>query len=200
MLLNRSRGTFNNDSRMMIVEMPDHTSTSGSLLKGIKNLLGAGVHLLLVGSFLEGITLAIQQWISYPFSVTFKTQVFMTAPCIALCLFGVIWFNRSLNLIEVHLLHGREELITRGPFSYVRHPLYAALMITMPPLVIIWRSDLIFIAPWILIVIVSHYIVRIEERKLIKTFGDDYKRYQRNVPALLPFKGAGGRRCAGIRP
>jgi protein-S-isoprenylcysteine O-methyltransferase Ste14 len=179
---------------MMIVEMPDHTSTSGSFLSDIRSLLGAGFHLLLVGSFLEGITLAIQQWISCPFSVTFKTQVFMTVPCIALCLFGVIWFNRSLNLIEVHLLHAREELITHGPFSYVRHPLYATLMITMPPLVIIWRSDLIFIAPWILIVITSHYIVRIEERKLLKTFGDDYKRYQTHVPALLPFKGGGGQR------
>jgi len=183
----------------MIAEMPDQTSTPGSLLKSIKSLLGAGVHLLLVGSFFEGITLGIQQWISYPFSVTFKTQVLMTVPCIALCLFGVIWFNRSLNLIKVHLLHGKEELTTHGPFSYVRHPLYATLMITMPPLVIIWRSDLIFIAPWILIVIASHYIVRIEERELIKTFGDDYKRYQRNVPALLPFKGSGGQRYRGMR-
>ena len=177
----------------MIVEMPDHASTQGSLLSDIKSLVGAGVHLLLVGSFIEGITIAIQKWISYPFSVTFETQVFMTAPCITLCLCGVIWFNRSLNLIEVHLVHGREQLITHGPFSYVRHPLYATLMITMPPLVIIWRSDLIFIAPWVLIVIVSHYIVRIEERRLIKTFGDAYKRYQRHVPALLPFKGAGGK-------
>jgi protein-S-isoprenylcysteine O-methyltransferase Ste14 len=185
---------------MMIVEMPDHTSTPGSVLRDIKSLLGAGFHLLLVGSFLEGITLVIQQWISYPFSVTVRMQVLMTVPCIALCLFGVIWFNRSLNLIEVHLLHGREELITYGPFSYVRHPLYATLMITMPPLAIIWRSDLIFIPPWILIVIASHYIVRIEEQALIKTFGDDYKRYQRHVPALLPFKGAGGKRYRVMRP
>ena len=184
----------------MVVERPDHTSTPGSLLEGIKSLLGAGVHLLLVGSFLEGITLGIQHWISYPFSATFKMQVFMTVPCISLCFYGVIWFNRSLNLIEAHLLHGREELITHGPFSYVRHPLYATLMITMPPLVIIWRSDLIFIAPWILIVIASHYIVRIEERRLIKTFGDDYKRYQRHVPALLPFKGAAGQRHRRMRP
>ncbi len=178
----------------MIVERPDQTSVSGSLFSAIKNLVGAGVHLLLVGLLLEGITLGVQQWVSFPFSLSVETQIFITVPCIALFLFGVIWFNRSLNLIGVHLLHGREELITHGPFSYVRHPLYATLMITIPPLVIIWRSDLIFIAPWVLIVIASHYIVRIEERELTKTFGDDYKRYQRHVPALLPFKGAGGQR------
>ena len=180
--------------------MPDNTSTLGSLLRGIKSLVGAGVHLLLVGLFLECITRGIQQWVSLPLSLTVETQIFMTVPCIALCLFGVIWFNRSLNLIEVHLLHGREGLITHGPFSYVRHPLYATLMITIPPLVIIWRSDLIFIAPWILIVIASHYIVRIEERRLIKTFGDDYKRYQTHVPALLPFIGAAGKRYRRMRP
>ena len=184
----------------MIVGMSDHTSTLGSLLSDIKSLIGAGAYLLLVGFFLEGITIAIQQWISYPFSVSVKMQALMTVPCIALCLFGVIWFNRSLNLIEVHLLHGREELIIHGPFSYVRHPLYATLMITMPPLVIIWRSDLIFIAPWILTVIASHYIVRIEDRELIKTFGDDYDQYQRHVPALLPFKGAAGKRYRVMRP
>jgi protein-S-isoprenylcysteine O-methyltransferase Ste14 len=179
----------------MGVEMPENTSTLGSLLRGMKGLVGAGIHLLLVGFFLEGVTLGIQQWVSFPLSLTVETRVFLTVPCAALCLFGVIWFNRSLNLITVHLLHGRKELITHGPFSHVRHPLYATLMITMPPLVIIWRSDLLFIIPWILIVIVSHYVVRREEWGLIEVFGEDYERYKRHVPALLPFRGAGGKRC-----
>ena len=183
----------------MAAENPDNKYTLGSLLRGIKSLVGAGGNLLLVGSFLEGITLGLQQWVSFPLSLTVKTQIFMTVPCIALCLFGAIWFNRSLNLIEVHLLNGKDELITHGPFSYVRHPLYATLMITMPPLVIVWRSDLIFIVPWVLIVIVSHYIVRREERGLIELFGDEYKRYQGYVPTLLPFKGAGGQRYRGMR-
>jgi protein-S-isoprenylcysteine O-methyltransferase Ste14 len=192
-------GNFNNDIRIMGTKMPDNTSIPGSPLRGIKSLVGAGIHLLLVGFFLEGITLGIQQWVSFSLSLTVKTQIFMTVPCIALYLFGVIWFNCSLNLREVHLLNRKNELITHGPFSYVRHPLYATLMITMPPLAIIWRSDLIFIVPWALIVIVFHYIVRLEERGLIKIFGDEYKRYQRHVPTLLPFKGSGGQRYRPIR-
>jgi len=173
-------------------EMPDTTHTLGSPLRGIKRLVGAGVHLLLVGLFLEGITLGVQHWVSFPLSLTVETQIFMTVPCIAVCLFGVIWFNRSLNLREVHLLNGKDELITHGPFSYVRHPLYTTLVLTIPPSAIIWRSDLVFIVPWVLIVIVSHYVVRLEERGLIEIFGDEYKRYQRHVPALLPFKGTCG--------
>jgi protein-S-isoprenylcysteine O-methyltransferase Ste14 len=179
----------------MGVEMPDNTSTLCSLVRGMEDLVGAGVYLLMVGFLLEGATLGIQQRVSFPLSLTVETQVFLTVPCAAFCLFGVTWFNCSLNLITVHLLHGRKELITHGPFSYVRHPLYATLMITMPPLAIIWRSDLLFFIPWVLIVIVSHYVVRFEERGLIEIFGEDYERYKRHVPALLPFKGSGGRRC-----
>ena len=174
--------------------MPDNTSTLCSLFRGMKCLVGAGIYLLLAGVFLEGITLGINRWISFPLSLTVETQVFLTAHCITLCLFGLIWFNRSLNLITVHLLHGRNELITHGPFSYVRHPLYATLMITIPPLAITWCSDLLFIVPWVLIVIVSHYVVRLEERGLIEIFGEDYERYKRHVPALLPFRGSGGKR------
>jgi hypothetical protein len=33
-----------------------------------------------------------------------------------------------------------------------------------------------------------------EEQVLVKRFGEDYKNYQRFVPALIPYKGAAGRR------
>jgi len=101
-------------------------------------------------------------------------------------------------LIKVHLSNRKDELINHGPFAYVRHPLYSALMITIPPLVIIWLSDLLFFIPWVLILIVSHYVVRLEERGLIEAFGEDYKRYRRYVPALIPYKGAIGKRLRGI--
>ena len=178
----------------MVPEMPENESKPFSLLRGIENLVGVGMHLLLLSLFLEGLTLVVRQWISFPISLTFETQVFLTAPCVAACLLGAIWFNRSLNLIRVHLLNGKNELITHGPFAYVRHPLYSTLLITIPPLVIIWLSDLLFFIPWVLILVVSHYVVRLEERGLIEVFGEDYERYRRYVPALLPYKGAGGQR------
>jgi protein-S-isoprenylcysteine O-methyltransferase Ste14 len=156
------------------------------------NLLGAGVHLVLLGLFLEGLTLVLRRWVSCPISLTFQTQVLLTMPLVAVCLLGALWFNRSLDLTGVHLLNGKNELITHGPFSYVRHPLYSTLLLTIPPLVIVWLSDLLFFLPWVLILVLSHYVVRLEERGLINLFGQDYERYRRHVPALLPYKGAAG--------
>jgi protein-S-isoprenylcysteine O-methyltransferase Ste14 len=111
----------------------------------------------------------------------------------------MLWFHRSLNLVQVNLLKGENRLVTHGPFGYVRHPLYSTLLATLPPLVIIWFSDLLFLVPWMLISALSRCVVSIEERGLVERFGQDYEMYRRYVPALLPYKGNGGQRYRGRR-
>ena len=160
----------------------------------LKNLLGVGPHLLLLGLLFEASTMAVRRWVSFHILLTFEMQAILTVTCITVCLSGVIWFNCSINLIKVNLLNGENKLITHGPFSYVRHPLYSTLLITLPPLLIIWFSDLLFLIPWVLMLIFSHYVVSLEEQGLIDIFCEDYEKYRRFVPALLPYKGAGGKR------
>lgn len=164
------------------------------LLKKFKNLLGAGPHLLLLGLILEGLTIVIRQWFSFYVPITSELQVILTVPFVTLCLLGMIWFNRSLNLIKVNLLGEKKKLITHGPFNIVRHPLYSTLLLTIPPLMIIWFSDFLFLIPWVLLLILSHCVVSLEERGLIEAFGEGYEIYRRFVPSLLPYKGAGGKR------
>jgi len=168
-----------------------------SFIRGLRNLLGVGPQLLLLGFFIEGLTLIIQQWVSFPVPPNFKIQILLMIPCVVACLLGIIWFNHSLNLIRVNLTNGKKKLITHGSFAYVRHPLYSTIIITIPPLAIIWLADLLFFFPWVLIILVSHFVVPIEERGLIDVFGEDYERYRKYVPALLPYKGAGGKRYHG---
>ena len=150
--------------------------------------------MLLVGIVLEGLTVIIQQWAYFPISLDTSMKILLTIPFVVVCLLGLIWFNRSLNLIRVNFSNEENKLITCGPFAYVRHPLYSALMITIPPLVIIWFADLLFFISWILIILVSHLIVSIEERGLIEAFGEEYKNYRKYVPALIPYKGPVGKR------
>ena len=159
-----------------------------------KDLLGVGLHLLLLGFLLQVSTIFVRQWVSLPISLTIGTRIVLTLLCVLLCLLGMVWFNCSLNLLKTHLMGKKNKLITHGPFNYVRHPLYATLLITLPPLMIIWYADILFIVPWVVMFVITHHVVLLEERGLVKTFGKDYKRYQKYVPALLPYKGVGGKR------
>jgi protein-S-isoprenylcysteine O-methyltransferase Ste14 len=170
-------------------------------LKAFRNLLGVGLYLLLIGLLLEALIIVVRQWVSFPISLVIEAQLVMTIICVLVCLLGMIWFNYASNLVGVHLAGGENKLITNGPFNYVRHPLYATLLITLPPLLIIWYSDLIFIIPWVIMFVVAQYVVLLEERGLVRVFGEEYLRYKQYVPALLPYKGAGGERYrASVEP
>jgi protein-S-isoprenylcysteine O-methyltransferase Ste14 len=173
---------------------PDTEPRELPLLRRCQELLGVGPLLLLVGLLLEGLTIIAQRWISFPVPLAFEVQLVLTALCLVGCLLGMIWFNRTLDLVRVHLRQGKHELVTWGPFAYVRHPLYAAIMLTIPLLFVIWFSDLLFLLPWVLIVLSAHYVVSLEEQRLVQEFGQGYESYRHCVPALLPYKGAGGRR------
>ena len=71
----------------------------------------------------------------------------------------------------------------RGPYRWVRHPLY------LFTIVIFWSCPLITTDRLLLNVIWTLWIVigtMLEERELVDDFGDDYRAYQAKVPMLLP--------------
>jgi protein-S-isoprenylcysteine O-methyltransferase Ste14 len=164
------------------------------LLKAFKNLTGVGVPLLGAGLMLEAITIIVRRWVFLPIPLPISVRIILTVPCILATISGLIWFNRSLDLVGIHFRSGERKLVTRGPFAYTRHPLYSTLLIGLPPLFIIWYADLLFVVPWVLTFVVSHFMVRLEERGLVDLFGDEYRNYIKDVPALIPYRGAAGRR------
>ena len=73
----------------------------------------------------------------------------------------------------------------RGPYQWVRHPLYFF------SLLMIWSQDsmttdrLLFNGLWTFWIIAGTFM---EERDLIFSFGDAYRSYQRKVPMLIPYR------------
>jgi protein-S-isoprenylcysteine O-methyltransferase Ste14 len=71
----------------------------------------------------------------------------------------------------------------RGPYRWVRHPLYLFMLL------MIWSSPdmsgdrLLFNALWTAWIVVGTWL---EERDLVAEFGEVYREYQRSVPMLLP--------------
>lgn len=80
----------------------------------------------------------------------------------------------------------KPKLITSGWYAFVRHPLYFGVILLMIGFVF-------FLANWstiIMTLITFIYLIigtKLEENKLIETFGDEYKEYQKKVKMLIPF-------------
>lgn len=92
---------------------------------------------------------------------------------------GLNW-SPSLEIRENH------ELVTRGIYGIIRHPMYASQwlwVIAQPLLLPNW------IAGWLnLAVFVLFYTLRVkaEEQLMLEQFGDQYRSYMQKVGAVFP--------------
>ena len=89
------------------------------------------------------------------------------------------------TLIQNDDEQGANELYIAGLHRYVRHPLYLGTFIFIWGLWIVVPTLSLLIANAI-ITIYTLIAIPLEEKKLIKEFGDAYKRYTETVPRIIP--------------
>ena len=117
---------------------------------------------------------------------------------IAFSLWAMLTLGRHYDLVlEVHEGH---ELVRRGPYALVRHPVYTGLALHFAGACLA-TGNLLLIAGTLLVSYPSFYArVRAEERLLRGQFGADYEAYAREVPMLLPrLSGRGAAERGGKR-
>jgi protein-S-isoprenylcysteine O-methyltransferase Ste14 len=77
------------------------------------------------------------------------------------------------------------QLRTRGPYAVTRHPIYTGLLGML-----LGTTLLSGIGQWIVLfpaaLIVFEIKIRMEERLMVATFPEEYPRYRRQVPQLIP--------------
>jgi len=85
-----------------------------------------------------------------------------------------------------------ENLVTDGPLSVVRHPLYSIAFI------LLWTRPLYDTAIVSSVILTFYLLIGtwLEERKLTAKFGDRYRTYKKTTPAYFPW----GRALALMRP
>jgi protein-S-isoprenylcysteine O-methyltransferase Ste14 len=110
---------------------------------------------------------------------------------LVLCIAGLafcFWarFTLGRNWSGVVTLKGGHELITRGPYALVRHPIYTGLLIMFVATVIVLGHvagiialPLVFVSIWTKL--------RHEEKLMLQMFPHQYSAYQRRVKRLIPF-------------
>ena len=78
------------------------------------------------------------------------------------------------------------ELVRRGPYALVRHPIYTGILTSILGTAIAFGEVRYFVA--LLVAIISYRIkIGMEERFLEDQFGAAYSAYRRDVRALIPF-------------
>ena len=103
---------------------------------------------------------------------------------IAFSLWAMATLGRHYDLVlEVHQDH---ELIRRGPYRVVRHPLYTGLGLHFAG-VCLATGNLLLVAGTLLVTYPAFYLrARAEERLLREQFGAQYEKYAREVSMLVP--------------
>jgi protein-S-isoprenylcysteine O-methyltransferase Ste14 len=110
--------------------------------------------------------------------------------------FGFLWAVRSLGSfdtfgiepIRAHI-RGTElrtmPLAIRGPYRWVRHPLYSLFLVLLWACPDVTADRLLFNTLFTVWIVLGSVL---EERDLVRQFGEPYRGYQRQVPMLLPWK------------
>jgi protein-S-isoprenylcysteine O-methyltransferase Ste14 len=82
-------------------------------------------------------------------------------------------------------LKAGHRLIRTGPYALVRHPIYTGILLAMLGTAV--AVDEVRGVLALLVALQAHVRkLRIEERWLTEEFGDEYRRYRREVKALIP--------------
>jgi protein-S-isoprenylcysteine O-methyltransferase Ste14 len=116
------------------------------------------------------------------------------AAIVAVGLAFAIWARHYLgrNWSGVVTVKQDHELIRGGPYRFVRHPIYTGLLAAFVGSAVAraeWRGVVAIVIAWFAL----WRKLQLEERWMIEQFGDAYRRFRDEVPALIhnPFHRSG---------
>lgn len=108
-----------------------------------------------------------------------------------LALSSTLWAWQALGLFDplgvTSLKRGVDlplaPLTVRGPYRWVRHPLYFAFLVATWTVPVLTTDRLLFNVLWTVWIVVGCIL---EERDLVAAHGEVYRAYRRRVPMLIP--------------
>ena len=109
---------------------------------------------------------------------------------VALGMFGYAILQIDLLEFSGMKREKERELLTGGAYGIVRHPFYSA------GILILFTQMEMTMLNMIAVLLVTGYFLAgafIEERRLLSVFGDEYRKYQKQVPMFIPVKWFAGK-------
>lgn len=119
-----------------------------------------------------------EPWTYLTIALQLLSLLLLTYSVVQTGAFQFAGFSQALGLKT------EDDLNTAGLYRFVRHPLYTFSMLFLWLAPTMTRNQAILYFSFTLYFIIGAVF---EERKLVKIFGDDYRRYQAATPMLVPF-------------
>jgi protein-S-isoprenylcysteine O-methyltransferase Ste14 len=81
---------------------------------------------------------------------------------------------------------GTERLVIEGPQQYVRHPMYFAVVVMVLGWWLVLDYTFILLLAGLMALWFNLIVIRLEEKELRVTFGEQYRAYSKKVPKFIP--------------
>ena len=103
--------------------------------------------------------------------------------------FGLLqWAQHTLgkSWSDIPRMMQGQNLITSGPYRFIRHPIYTAFLLILGSLLFISSNWLVGLC-WIgMTILEASSRIRFEESLMLEFFGDEYRHYMKRTGRLLP--------------
>ena len=149
------------------------------------NIFGIGPLLIFAGGISLSLVIGAQFHYGYTVSLGNSFRPFFIVIGLFLGIMGIYFWFASFVLVSRGFLS--HKLVTSGVYRYSRHPLYAAFIVFLVPAAAFILDNLFVLLATLVMVLVFKLKISKEEEYLEKEFGDEYQRYIKQVPQLIPF-------------
>lgn len=124
-------------------------------------------------------------WAAVPLPATLR---WLGAGLLLLAAPLVIWVftNLGRNVSETVLVKSDHQLVTSGPYRWVRHPLYTTGLLLLTGMSLLAANAALALGTVAVAVLIVRVVIPREEAALIATFGDAYRAYRRRTGRLWP--------------
>ena len=121
--------------------------------------------------------------------VTLVVGAVVFFPSLALYIWGLRTLGKNFNASSGFgvRLHQGHQLVTRGPYAVIRHPMYLAVILTM------WGGLLMYLTWTMLVLAVMMlgliYRAHKEDQALAQEFGEEWQAFKSRIPGWFPRPG-----------
>lgn len=124
-------------------------------------------------------------------------RIGLSLPVAALGIGFIVWSNLYLFFVGkggpadgfgiVQISPRTQHLVTSGPYRYTRNPMIFGALSLYVGLALLLNSAIYLGLVALLFWGASIYLKQVEERRLLKDFGDEYEKYRKKISILVPF-------------